>query len=139
MNWSVHADISDSSKEHCTPLSLLHGNIDWKETLDPANQAGKPGLYAGRSGQADSGVYGGWADEWPPDRSKVIAAVAAAPGSRRVVLSLCQAPPETTHSFKVIPVPFRDSCPFGGGLHCVTDDGKDYILKQVPGTQIRTR
>ena len=41
--------------------------------------------------------------------------------------------------FEVIPVPFRDAYPFGGGLHCATGDvyreGKceDYFPKQVPG------
>ena len=44
--------------------------------------------------------------------------------------------------FEVIPMPFRDAYPFGGGLHCATADvfreGKceDYFPKQVPGTQI---
>ena len=44
--------------------------------------------------------------------------------------------------FDVIPMPFRDAYPFGGGLHCATADvfreGKceDYFPKQVPGTQI---
>ena len=43
---------------------------------------------------------------------------------------------------EVIPMPFRDAYPFGGGLHCATADvfreGKceDYFPKQVPGTQI---
>ncbi len=44
--------------------------------------------------------------------------------------------------FEVIPMPFRDAYPFGGGLHCATADvfreGKceDYFPKQVLGTQI---
>ncbi len=44
--------------------------------------------------------------------------------------------------FEVIPMPFRDAYPFGGGLHCATADvfreGKceDFFPKQVPGTQI---
>ena len=44
--------------------------------------------------------------------------------------------------FEVIPMPFRDAYPFGGGLHCATADvfreGKceDYFPKQVPGTQV---
>ena len=44
--------------------------------------------------------------------------------------------------FDVIPMPFRDAYPFGGGLLCATADvfreGKceDYFPKQVPGTQI---
>jgi len=44
--------------------------------------------------------------------------------------------------FEVIPVPFRDAYPFGGGLHCATADVlregtcDDYFPSQVPGTQI---
>jgi len=44
--------------------------------------------------------------------------------------------------FEVVPMPFRDAYPFGGGLHCATADvfreGKceDYFPKQVLGTQI---
>ena len=44
---------------------------------------------------------------------------------------------------EVIPVPFRDAYPFGGGLHCATGDVhreggcEDYFPKQVPGTRIR--
>ena len=44
--------------------------------------------------------------------------------------------------FEVIPMPFRDAYPFGGGMHCATADvfreGKceDFFPKQVPGTQI---
>ena len=44
--------------------------------------------------------------------------------------------------FEVIPMPFRDAYPFGGGLHCATADVfregncEDYFPKQVPGTQI---
>ena len=44
--------------------------------------------------------------------------------------------------FEVIPVPFRDAYPFGGGLHCATADVcregicEDYFPKQVPGTRI---
>ena len=44
--------------------------------------------------------------------------------------------------FEVIPMPFRDAYPFGGGLHCATADvfreGKceDYFPKQVLGTQV---
>ncbi len=43
----------------------------------------------------------------------------------------------------VIPVPFRDAYPFGGGLHCATGDVyregncEDYFPKQVPGTLLR--
>ena len=45
--------------------------------------------------------------------------------------------------FEVVPVPFRDAYPFGGGLHCSTADVyregtcEDYFPNQVPGTQIR--
>jgi glycine amidinotransferase len=45
---------------------------------------------------------------------------------------------------EVIPVPFRDAYPFGGGLHCATGDVyreggcEDYFPKQIPGTQIRS-
>ena len=45
--------------------------------------------------------------------------------------------------FEVIPVPFHDACPFGGGLHCATGDIfrrgdlQDYFPKQVPGTRIQ--
>ena len=45
--------------------------------------------------------------------------------------------------FEVIPVPFRDAYPFGGGLHCATADVRragtceDYFANQVKGTQIR--
>lgn len=45
--------------------------------------------------------------------------------------------------FEVVPVPFRDAYPFGGGLHCSTadvyreGDCVDYFPVQVPGTQIR--
>jgi len=45
--------------------------------------------------------------------------------------------------FEVIPVPFRDAYPFGGGLHCATADVhregtlEDYFPKQIPGTAIR--
>ena len=45
--------------------------------------------------------------------------------------------------FEVIPVPFRDAYPFGGGLHCATADVHregtlhDYFPNQVAGTQIR--
>jgi len=44
---------------------------------------------------------------------------------------------------EVIPVPFRDAYPFGGGLHCATADVRregsfeDLIPKQVEGTRIR--
>jgi len=44
----------------------------------------------------------------------------------------------------VIPVPFRDAYPFGGGLHCATGDVyregdcDDYFPNQVSETQIRT-
>jgi glycine amidinotransferase len=40
----------------------------------------------------------------------------------------------------VIPVPFRDAYPFGGGLHCATGDVnregscEDYFPNQVGGT-----
>jgi len=43
----------------------------------------------------------------------------------------------------VIPVPFRDAYPFGGGLHCATGDVhregncEDYFPKQVGGTLLR--
>ncbi|MXX17719.1 MAG: serine/threonine protein kinase [Gammaproteobacteria bacterium] len=43
----------------------------------------------------------------------------------------------------VIPLPFRDAYPFGGGLHCSTADVyreggcEDFFPKQVPGTRIR--
>jgi glycine amidinotransferase len=46
--------------------------------------------------------------------------------------------------FEVLPVPFRDAYPFGGGLHCATGDVfregncEDYFPVQVPGTQLRT-
>ena len=45
--------------------------------------------------------------------------------------------------FEVLPVPFRDAYPFGGGLHCATGDifreghCEDYFPVQVPGTRIR--
>lgn len=45
--------------------------------------------------------------------------------------------------FEVIPVPFRDAHPFGGGLHCLTGDVfrrgdlQDYFPKQVAGTRIQ--
>ena len=45
--------------------------------------------------------------------------------------------------FEVLPVPFRNAFPFGGGLHCATGDVfrrgdcEDYFPKQVPGTRIR--
>jgi glycine amidinotransferase len=41
--------------------------------------------------------------------------------------------------FEVVPVPFRDAYPFGGGLHCATTDVYregtcgDYFPKQMPG------
>ena len=41
--------------------------------------------------------------------------------------------------FEVIPVPFSDAYPFGGGLHCATADVyrdgrcEDYLPKQVDG------
>jgi glycine amidinotransferase len=41
--------------------------------------------------------------------------------------------------FEVVPVPFRDAYPFGGGLHCSTTDVyregtcEDYFPKQLPG------
>ncbi len=41
--------------------------------------------------------------------------------------------------FEVLPVPFRDAYPFGGGLHCSTTDVyregscEDYFPKQVEG------
>ncbi|WP_171181894.1 arginine deiminase family protein [Ruegeria sp. HKCCD8929] len=41
--------------------------------------------------------------------------------------------------FEVVPVPFRDVGPFGGGLHCATADVyrdgtcEDYFPKQIPG------
>ena len=44
---------------------------------------------------------------------------------------------------EVIPVPFRDAYPFGGGLHCATADVRrvgsceDLFPKQVEGTRIR--
>ena len=44
---------------------------------------------------------------------------------------------------EVIPLPFRDAYPFGGGLHCATADVhrqggcEDYFPKQVAGTRIR--
>jgi glycine amidinotransferase len=44
---------------------------------------------------------------------------------------------------EVIPVPFRDAYPFGGGLHCATGDVHregvcdDFFPQQVPGTQVR--
>jgi glycine amidinotransferase len=44
---------------------------------------------------------------------------------------------------EVIPVPFRDAYPFGGGLHCATGDVQrdggceDYFPRQVAGTRIR--
>ena len=44
--------------------------------------------------------------------------------------------------FDVIPVPFRNVYPFGGGLHCSTGDVwregdcEDYFPNQVPGTQL---
>ena len=45
--------------------------------------------------------------------------------------------------FEVIPIPFRDAYPFGGGLHCATGDVRrdgncdDYFAKQVSGTRIQ--
>ena len=47
------------------------------------------------------------------------------------------------HGFEVIPVPFRDAYPFGGGLHCATGDVlrrgecEDYFADLVPDTLIR--
>ena len=44
--------------------------------------------------------------------------------------------------FEVIPIPFRDAYPFGGGLHCATADvlrrgaREDYFAHQVPGTRV---
>ena len=44
---------------------------------------------------------------------------------------------------EIIPVPFRDAYPFGGGLHCATADVRregsceDLFPKQVEGTRIR--
>ena len=44
---------------------------------------------------------------------------------------------------EVIPVPFRDAYPFGGGLHCSTADVyregacQDYFPKQVGPTRLR--
>ncbi len=44
--------------------------------------------------------------------------------------------------FEVVPVPFRDVYPFGGGLHCATADVhregscEDYFPNQVAGTQV---
>jgi glycine amidinotransferase len=44
--------------------------------------------------------------------------------------------------FEVIPIPFRDAYPFGGGLHCASGDVRrdgdceDYFPKQVAGTRI---
>ena len=43
------------------------------------------------------------------------------------------------HGFEVIPVPFYEVSPFGGGLHCATADVyregtlEDYFPKQIPG------
>ena len=43
---------------------------------------------------------------------------------------------------EVLPMPFRDAYPFGGGLHCATADAhregscEDYFPKQVEGTMI---
>ena len=43
---------------------------------------------------------------------------------------------------EVLPMPFRDAYPFGGGLHCATADVhregscEDYFPKQVEGTMI---
>ena len=45
--------------------------------------------------------------------------------------------------FEVVPVPFRDAYPFGGGLHCSTADVyregtcEDYFPKQVGPTRVR--
>ena len=45
--------------------------------------------------------------------------------------------------FEVLPVPFRDAYPFGGGIHCATADVhregalEDYFPRQVSGTQLR--
>ena len=45
--------------------------------------------------------------------------------------------------FEVVPVPFRDAYPFGGGLHCSTTDVyregtcEDYFPKQVGPTRVR--
>ena len=44
----------------------------------------------------------------------------------------------------VIPVPFRDAYPFGGGLHCATGDVRregsceDYFTNQVGSTMLRS-
>lgn len=46
--------------------------------------------------------------------------------------------------FEVLPVPFRDAYPFGGGLHCATADVRreggctDFFPNQVPCTQLRS-
>ena len=45
--------------------------------------------------------------------------------------------------FEVIPMPFRDAYPFGGGLHCATADVyregslEDYFPNQIGPTSIR--